>query len=90
METMEYQQMQIKKSFDRRTQAREFHVGDMVLKQDVLKSRPGQHNKFDHMWAGPFQIAECKQNNVYQLATMEGDILPIPVNEIHLKPCFEV
>ena len=87
---MEFQKIQIKKSFDRKEQAREFNVGDMVLKWDVLKSWPGHHNKFDHMWAGPFQIAECKQHNAYQLTTMEGDVLPIPMNGIYLKPCFEV
>ena len=55
---MEFQKIQIKKSFDRKEQAREFNVGDMVLKWDVLKSWPGHHNKFDHMWAGPFWIAK--------------------------------
>ena len=90
MQTMEYQQMQIKKSFERKAQAREFNVGDMVLKWDVFKSRLGQHEKFDHMWARPFQIVECKQHNAYQLANMDGDVLSIPVNGIHLKPCFEV
>ena len=80
MQTMEFQQMQVKKSFDKKARAREFSVGDIVLKWDVLKNRSGHHNKFDHMW----------EYNAYQLAMMEGDVLPIPVNGIHLKPYFEV
>ena len=32
MQTMEFQQMQIKKSFDKKVQAREFNIGGIVLK----------------------------------------------------------
>ena len=65
MQTMESQQMQVKRSFDRKARAREFRVGDIVLKLDVLKRKPGHHNKFDHMWVGSFLIAECKERNAY-------------------------
>ena len=83
---MEYQQLQAKCTFYKRETTRSFKDGYLVLEWEVLKSRPGHHNKFDHMWAGLFLIAECKEHNAFQLATMEGDVLPIPVNEIHLKP----
>ena len=76
--------------FDKKSKLRNFKEGDLVLKWDVLKSRLGHHNKFDRMWVGPFLIAECKEHNAFQLATMEGDVLPIPENGICLKPCFEV
>ena len=71
--------MQVKRSFDRKERAREFSMGDIVLKWDVLKSRLGHHNKFDHMWADPFFIAECKEHNAFQLIKMEGDFLLILV-----------
>lgn len=87
---MEYQQIQTKRVFDKKSRLRSFKEGDLVLKWDVLKSKLGHHNKFDHMWAKPFLITECKEHNAFQLATMEGNVLPIPVNGIHLKPCFKV
>lgn len=90
MQTMEFQQMQVKKSFNKKARAREFSIDDIVLKWDVLKSRPDHHTKFDHMWARPFLNAECKEYNAFLLAKMEGDVLPIPVSGVHLKPCFEV
>ena len=90
VKNMKFQQMQVKRSFDRKARAIDFNMGDIVLKWDILKSRLGHHNKFDHMWAGPFLIAKCKEHNTFQLATMEGDVLPIPINGIHLKPYFEV
>lgn len=65
-------------------------AGDLVLKWDVLRSKPGHHSKFDKISSGPFVISECKEHNAYQLSTMEGDAMPIPVNGIHLKACFEV
>ena len=87
---MEYQQLQAKCTFDKRATTRSFKEVDLVLKWDILKNRLGHHKKFDHMWAGPIVIVECKKHNAFQLATMEGDVLPIPINGIHLKPYFEV
>ncbi len=33
-------------------------------------------------------IVSCKQANVFQLRKSGGEILPILVNGIYLKPCF--
>lgn len=82
--------MQVKKSFEKNVKLRNFNVGDIVLKWDELKSRPGKHTKFDSFWGGPFVIIECKEHNAFQLSTLEGKSLPILVNGIHLKPCFEI
>ena len=90
MQNMEFQELQTKRAFDKKARSRSFKVGDLVLKWDELKSRPGKHSKFDAFWSGPFIIIECKEHNAFQLSTMDGDVLPISVNGIHLKPCFEV
>lgn len=76
--------------FDKKSRLRNSKEGDLVLKWDVLKSRLGHHNKFDHMRDRLFLSAECKEHNAFQIATIEGNVLPIPMNGIHLKPCFEV
>lgn len=88
--TLEYHQLQTKRTFDKKATAKNFKEGDIVLKWDVLKSGPGKHTKFDHLWAGPFIIIECKEHNAFQLSNMDGEKLSIPVNGIHLKCCFEV
>ena len=90
MKDMEYHQLQMKRSFDKKSTVKVFKEGDVVLRWDVLKSRPGQHTKFDKMWSGPFIITECKEHNAFQLSKMNGERLHILVNGIHLKPCFEV
>ena len=35
-----------------------FEVGDLVLKWDHSHDEKGKHTKFQHLWVGPFQIAE--------------------------------
>lgn len=86
--TMEYHQLQTKRAFDKKGNFRSFKEGDVVLMWDVLKSRPGHHSKFDNIWTGPFMIVDCKEHNAFQLSKMDGEILPITVNGIHLKACF--
>lgn len=40
---MEKDQALIKRSFDRKAKARTFQVGDLVLKWDVDREKPGRH-----------------------------------------------
>lgn len=90
MKDVEYQQMLTKRTFDKKTRSRDFMVGGLMMKWDILRIRLGHHTKFENMWMGSFIIMECKEHNSFQMATTEGEVLPISVNEIHLKPCFEV
>jgi hypothetical protein len=88
LQTIEHHQAQMKKTFDKKASPKSFQLGDLVLKWDELKSRPGKHSKFDAMWAGPYIITETTQHNAFRLSTLEGEELKIPVNGIHLKRCF--
>lgn len=88
MESLEIHQQQVKRSFDKKAKVRVFREGDLVLKWDSNRAKPGKHSKFDPLWSGPYLISECKQNTTFQLSRPNRDILPIPVNGIHLKPCF--
>ncbi|XP_057852967.2 uncharacterized protein LOC131063195 [Cryptomeria japonica] len=60
MRQIEHHQAQMKRYFDKRASPRVFKEGDIVLKQDEFKSRPGKHTKFDAFWSGPYMIFECK------------------------------
>ncbi len=78
----------MKRSFDKKARARIFRDGDLVLKWDADREKPGRHSKFDSLWSGPYLIASCKLANVFQLSRPNGEVLPIPVNGIFLKACF--
>lgn len=88
IKTLEVHQQKVKKSFDRKSRFRIFREGDLVLKWDSDREKPGRHSKFDPLWSGPYLISSCKQSNAFQLSRPNGEILPIPVNGIYLKPYF--
>ena len=46
--------MKVKKIFDKRTKAREFRVGDLVLLWDKRREPKVSHGKIDYLWLGPF------------------------------------
>lgn len=83
--TLEAHQTQVKRSFDKRTANRSFKEGDLVLKWDEDKEKPGKHTKFDASWSGPYIITSCKEANAFPLSKLDGKELFIPVNGIHLK-----
>ena len=78
----------MKRTFDKKASLRNFQLGDIVLKWDKLKNRPGKHAKFDSMWAGLYIIMGTTQHNAFHLSTREGEELAILVNGIQLKKCF--
>jgi hypothetical protein len=46
----------MKALFDKKSKYTEFLPGDLVLKWDARKEDVGKHDKFDHLWFGPFRI----------------------------------
>ena len=62
----------MKKLFDRRTKARNFNVGDKVLKWDSRREDKGKHRKFDNLWLGPYLIHSTASNNDYFLQELNG------------------
>lgn len=65
MQDMEFHQSQTMNSFDRRARVRNLKIGDVVLKWDEFKSKPGKHTKFDALCGGPFVIIECSGSNAF-------------------------
>jgi hypothetical protein len=64
----------------------DFKLGDLVLKWDTKNEDKGKHEKFDHLWLGPFGIAAYYENNAYILQESNGDIVEGgPVNGRFLK-----
>jgi hypothetical protein len=78
-------QEKIKNTFDHKAKERSFAEGDLVLLWDKRKEKPGMHKKFDSLWGGPYKIKSCAGTNSFNLETMEGEILKLPVNALHIK-----
>ena len=88
IQTIEKDQALVKRWFDKKARARTFQEGDLVLKWDADRAKPGRHSKFDAIWSGPYMVTGCKSSNAFQLSTLDGEELPIPVNGIYLKHCY--
>ena len=79
----------IKKLFDKRTMARNFKVGDTVLKWDSRREDKGKHGKFDNLWLGPYLIHSAAGNNAFFLQELNGvELFGGPVNGRMLKHYF--
>jgi hypothetical protein len=59
-----------------------------VLLWDKRREKPGMHKKLDGLWTGPYKIVGQAGTNSFNLTTLEGEALKLPVNAIHLKPYF--
>jgi hypothetical protein len=59
--------------------------GDLVLLWDKRKEKPGMHKKLDSLWTGPYKIISHAGTNSFNLGTMEGEALRLPVNALHIK-----
>ena len=83
-------QERVKNIFDKRTKAKDFYLGDKVLKWDSRREDKGKHGKFDFLWKGPYIIYAYKGNNAFFLREINGtDTEGGPVNGRMLKHYFE-
>jgi hypothetical protein len=79
-------QDRMKKTFDKHSKQEEFQVEDLVLKWDARNEDKGKHEKFDHLWMGPFRICVYHGNNAYLLEELNGESTGWgPVNDRFLK-----
>jgi hypothetical protein len=75
----------MKALFDQKSKYREFLFGELVLKWDSRKEDSGKHDKFDHIWCGPFKIIDFEGKNYFLLENLDGKILNAPINGHYLK-----
>jgi hypothetical protein len=43
------------------------------------------HKKLDGLWTCPYKIMSHAGTNSFNLGTMEGEALKLPVNALHIK-----
>lgn len=79
-------QEKLKKFFDKRTKAKDFYLGDKVLKVDSGREDKEKHGKFDFLWKVPYIIYAFRGNNAYFLKELDGvDVEGGPINGRMLK-----
>eukprot|EP00253_Pinus_taeda_P018517 PITA_18517 len=79
-------QDRLKKIFDKRTKAKDFCVGNKVLRWDSRSKDKEKHAKFDILWKGPFVISDVQGNNTYFLKSIgDNTVEDDPVNGRMLK-----
>jgi hypothetical protein len=78
-------QEKIKNTFDNKAKERNFTKGDLVLLCDKRREKPSMHKKFDSLWGCPYKIMSCASTNSFNLETMEGEVLKLLVNALHIK-----
>ena len=79
-------QEKMKNTFDRKVKEEQFSIDDLVLKWDAPHEENEKHEKFDHMWMGPYIIAAHRGENNFIMQHQDGPLLEGgPVNGIFLK-----
>jgi hypothetical protein len=71
--------------FDHKTKDKEFLSGDLVLIWGARKEYLVKHDKFYHIWYGPFRVATSKGKKSFLLENLDGKIFNAPVNGHYLK-----
>jgi hypothetical protein len=84
-ERLQKYQDNMKALFDKKAKNREFLPSDLFLKRDDIKEYTGKHDKFLHIWFGPFRIATLEGNNSFLLENLDGKILNAPIKGSCLK-----
>jgi hypothetical protein len=65
----------MKRAFEKHTKEDDIKMDDLVLKWDARNGDRGKHDKFDHLWLGPFKIIAYHGNNDYLLQELNGDLI---------------
>ena len=88
MSQIERSEGKINNTFDHKEKERDFTEVDLVLLWDKRREKPGMHKKLDGLWTGPYKIMGQAGTNSFNLTTLEGEALKLPVNAIHIKHYF--
>ena len=79
----------LKTKFGKKIKAKEFKVGDLVLKDNINKTTTNDEvkGKFEPNWLGPFVVVEAIGSGAYKISSMDGKEEPNTFSCTHLK-CF--
>lgn len=77
----------LKREFGKKSKAKEFKVGDLVLKENLNKTTTNDEikGKFEPNWLGPYVVVDAIGSEAYKLSSMDSKEEPKTFNTIHLK-----
>eukprot|EP01018_Ginkgo_biloba_P006932 Gb_39495 [translate_table: standard] len=80
-------QNRLRKRYNQNIKAKEFEVGDLVLKENKKNTNKDREKKgkFEPNWLGPYVVIAKYGSGAYKLATQDGRELAEPMNIMHLK-----
>ena len=82
-------QNRLKRSYNKKVRGRHFEIGDLVLRMNYKTQRHREKpKKFEPNWEGPYVVTAAYGSGVYQLATPEGEPLPVSTNSMHLQKYY--
>ena len=79
-------QQQMANAYNKVMMARNFVIGQMVLKAvDHMRRNLFAPSKFPPSWEGPYLVKEANDSGYYRLSTVDGEVLVEPINGKCLK-----
>lgn len=82
-------QNNIKRIHDKRVQAGDFQIDDLMLKWDARNDEQGKRGNFEKLWKGPYKISTFHGNNAYLLKYLSLELLAgRPINGRLVKHYF--
>eukprot|EP01018_Ginkgo_biloba_P027629 Gb_18271 [translate_table: standard] len=77
----------LRRRYNQKIKAREFEVGDLVLKENKKNTNKDREKKgkFEPNWLGPYVVIAKYGSGAYKLVTQDGRELVEPMNIMHLK-----
>ena len=82
-------QNQLKWSYNKKVWGRHFEIGDLVLKMNYkTQQHREKQGKFEPNWEGPYVVTTSFGSRVYQHAILEGEPLPMSINNMHLHKYY--
>ena len=82
-----YQQT-VAKSYNKNVKARQFSIGDLLLREVFENTKDKSAGKLAPKWEGPYIINSANSQGAYRLITPEGKVIPRPWNSAHLKKFY--
>ena len=75
--------------YNSRVRHRDFQVGDLVLRKVMGTARDPTQGKLGPNWEGPYRVTSWQRKGTYHLETLEGQKLPHPWNNEHLRKYYQ-
>ena len=86
---IELYQARMARAYNKGIRLRTFEKGELVLMiRRPMEIAHKSRGKCQPKWEGPFIVETVYSNGAYRLATVEGDVLMMPVNGKYLKKYY--